>query len=67
MQKEEAEKIQKAAEDACYDAMFEVHRVAREYDTSVVIEVDGVTVETHSLTDAELKARQANVRKGAQK
>lgn len=61
MQKEEAEKIQKAAEDACYDAMFEVHRMARKYDTSVVIEVDGVTVETHSLTDAELKARQAQL------
>ena len=64
MQKEEAEKIQKAAEDACYDAMFEVHRVAREYDTSVIIEVDGVTVETQHLTDAELKARQAKIRKG---
>ena len=59
-----AEKIQKAAEDACYDAMFEVHRVAREYDTSVIIEADGVTVETQPLTDAELKARQAKIRKG---
>lgn len=58
------EKIQKAAEDACYDAMFEVHRMAHKYGTSVVIEVNGVIVETQPLTDAELKARQANIRKG---
>ncbi|MBT48648.1 MAG: hypothetical protein CL491_00895 [Acinetobacter sp.] len=64
MQKEEAEKIQKAAEAACYDAMFEVHRMARKYNTNVVIEVGGVTVETQPLADAELKARQAKIRKG---
>lgn len=67
MQKEEAVKIQKAVADACYGAMFEVHRIARKYDTPVVIEVDGVTVETQPLTDAELKARQAKIRKVAQK
>lgn len=67
MQKEEAEKIQKAVEDACYDAMFEVHRMARKYNTSVVIEVDGVPVETQPLTDAELISRQAKIRKGDQK
>lgn len=67
MQKEEAEKIQKAAEDACYDATFEIHRMARQYNTSVVVEIDGVPVETQPLTDAELRVHQAKIRKCDQK
>ena len=63
MKKEDFEKIEKAVETACYDAMFEVHRVAREHGTTVVIEVDGVTVETPPLTDARLKERQAKIKK----
>ncbi|NDW15479.1 hypothetical protein GTQ48_08095 [Alteromonas genovensis] len=51
MNKVDIEKIEKAAEDACFDAMFEVHRQARKYGTTVVSEVDGVTIENrHFLT-----------------
>lgn len=63
MKKEDVEKIEKAAEAACYEAMIEVHRLAREHGTTVVIEVDGVTVETPPLTDAQLKERQAKIKK----
>ncbi|MBL53691.1 MAG: hypothetical protein CL590_07355 [Alteromonadaceae bacterium] len=62
MNRADAVKIEKAAEDACCDAMFEVHRLAREYGTTVVIEVDGVTVETLPLTDAQLRERQAKIK-----
>lgn len=62
MKREEALRIKKAAEAACLDAMFEVHKRAREHGTTVVIEVDGVTVETQPLTDAQLKERQSKLR-----
>ena len=45
MQEEEAEKILKAAEEACFDAIFEIHKVARRHNTSIVVEVGGVPVE----------------------
>ena len=63
MQKKEAERIQKAAEDACFDAMFEVHRMARKYGTTVVSEIDGVTVEKPPLSDEELASVQTRIRK----
>ncbi len=63
MQKEEADRIQKAAEDACFDAMFEVHRQARKYNTTVVCEIDGVTIEKPPLSDEELASRQSRIRK----
>ena len=63
LKKDDFEKIEKAADAACYDAMFEVHRLAREHGTTVVIEVDGVTVETPPLTDGQLKERQAKIKK----
>lgn len=65
MLNEDAEKIEQAAEAACYDAMFDVHRLAREHCTTVVIEIEGVTVETLPLTDAQLRERQAKIKKNS--
>ncbi|WP_339349536.1 hypothetical protein [uncultured Alteromonas sp.] len=63
MNKAEAEKIEKAAKAACFDAMFEVHRQARKYNTTVVCEIDGVTIEKQPLSDEELARRQSRIRK----
>jgi len=63
MQEEEAEQILKAAEEACFDAIFEIHKVARRHNTSIVVEVGGVPVEKPPLTDKELSAQQAKTRK----
>lgn len=63
MQEEEAEQILKAAEEACFDAIFEIHKVARRHSTSIVVEVGGVPVEKKPLTDKELSAQQAKTRK----
>ena len=59
MQEEEAEKIVKAAEEACFDAIFEIHKVARRHNTSIIVEIGGVPVEKPPLTDKELSAHQA--------
>lgn len=59
MNKVDIEKIEKAAEATCFDAMFEVHRIARKFGTTVVCEVDGVTVEKPPLSDKELANRQS--------
>ena len=63
MQEEEAEKILKAAEDACFEAMFEIHKVARRHNTSIVVEVGGVPTEIQPLTNEELNTHQARARK----
>lgn len=56
MQEEETKKILEAAEEACFDVMFEIHKVARRHNTFIVVEVDGVPTEKHPLTDKELSA-----------
>ena len=61
-EKNEIDKILKAAEKACYDAMFEVHRQARKHGTTVVSEINGVTLETQALTDGELRERHAKIK-----
>lgn len=66
MNKVDIKKIEKAAETACFDAMFEVHRQARKYGTTVVSEVEGVTVETQPLSDDELRKRQAKIKQNNQ-
>ena len=59
MNKADVEKIEKAAEAACFDAMLEVHRIARKFGTTVVSEVGGVTVEKPPLSDEELASLQS--------
>lgn len=63
MNKADVEKIEKAAEAACFDAMLEVHRIARKFGTTVVCEIRGVTVEKPPLSDKELASRQGRMRK----
>tara|TARA_Y100000034_G_scaffold128758_2_gene183954 strand:- start:522 stop:659 length:138 start_codon:yes stop_codon:yes gene_type:complete len=43
---EDAEKILKAAEDACFVAMFEIHEVARRHNRSIAVEAGGIPIET---------------------
>ncbi|WP_168097306.1 hypothetical protein [Alteromonas mediterranea] len=56
MQEEVAEKILKTAEEACFDVMFEIHKVARRHNTAIVVEVGDVHAEKHPFTDIELSA-----------
>ena len=63
MQEEEVERILKDAEEACFDAIFEIHKVARRHNNFIVVEVGGVPVDPPPLTDKELSAQQAKTRK----
>ncbi len=63
MQEEESEKILKAAEEACLDAKFEIHKVARRHNTTIVVEVGGVPTEIQPLTNEELNAHKAKASK----
>tara|TARA_Y100000296_G_C4999212_1_gene169312 strand:+ start:278 stop:496 length:219 start_codon:yes stop_codon:yes gene_type:complete len=58
MQEEEAKEILKAAEEACFEATFEIHKVARRHNNSIVVEVGGVPTEIQPLTNEELNVRQ---------
>ncbi|WP_370135758.1 hypothetical protein [Alteromonas sp.] len=65
MQEEEAKEILKAAEKACLDAMFEIHKVARRHNTTIVVEVGGVPTQKQPLTNEELNSLQTKARKSS--